>query len=87
MNLFSVDPPRKSMTKWVMLAALGFVALVATFLLLTACAGPAVGRERLLPVKLIEFEIKTESGKVISRVRTWEYENTDRNPDPVPATR
>ena len=76
-------------------AAIGVILLLITVALLVcvlssgcACAGPASGRvQRSRPIKLIHFEIKTESGKVISRVRTWEYENTDRNPDPVPATR
>lgn len=76
MSLFSVEPPsRKPLTKWVFVTAVVLIAAIAALLLTCACAGPAAGRvQRSRPIKLIHFEIKTESGKVISDVKTWEYD-------------
>lgn len=74
-------------------ASIGVILILITVALLicflTACAGHASGRATSSrPIKLIQFEIVTESGKVLSRVRTWEYEDEPDNPaDPVPATR
>lgn len=76
-------------------AAIGVILLLITVALLVcvlssgcACAGPASGRvQRSRPIKLIHFEIKTESGKVISRVRTWEYEDEPDCPADHPVRR
>ena len=71
-------------------ASIGVILILITVALLicflAACAGPAGGRATSSrPIKLIQFEIVTESGKVISRVRTWEYEDESAYPaDAVP---
>ena len=73
---------------WAMIGmSLLIIALILLTLFVAGCANVGPARPLGRPVKLIQFEIVTQDGKVISRVRTWEYENTDRNPDPVPATR
>jgi hypothetical protein len=69
---------RRALWFAVMYAVIAGAVLLVAMLAGCATAGRADVRERGRPIRLMHFEIRLESGTVISDVKTWSYEDENK---------